>query len=112
MIRAQAATPDEAEPGQAGRTIALHHPLLLRLTTRPEIIASILLLVLSGFLMAATPTFATQENILWVLYSFCSDRHREHRHAAGFADRRYRLFDRLGDRAGGDHCGPDCLLPP
>lgn len=70
MIRGEVATPAEAEPGQAGRIIAANDPLLLRFTTRPEIIASILLLVMSGFLVVVTPTFASQENILWVLYSF------------------------------------------
>lgn len=70
MVRGEAATPVQAELVQAGRTIAVHDPLLHRLATRPEIIASILLLVISGFLIVATPTFASQENLLWVLYSF------------------------------------------
>ena len=52
------------------RQIALRDPLLLRLTTRPEMVATILLVAMSVFLLAATPTFATQENILWICYSF------------------------------------------
>jgi ribose/xylose/arabinose/galactoside ABC-type transport system permease subunit len=52
------------------RQIALRDPLLLRLATRPEMVATILLVVMSALLVVATPTFATQENILWVCYSF------------------------------------------
>lgn len=33
-------------------------------------VATILLVAMVAFLLAATPTFATQENILWVCYSF------------------------------------------
>ena len=54
----------------AGRSVAVHDPILLRLATRPEIVAAILLFVISAFLLVMTPTFASQENILWVLYSF------------------------------------------
>lgn len=52
------------------RQIALRDPLLLRLTTRPEVVATILLVAMSLFLLATTTTFATQENILWICYSF------------------------------------------
>ncbi len=52
------------------RQIALRDPLLLRLTTRPEMVATILLVAMSLFLLATTTTFATQENILWICYGF------------------------------------------
>jgi ribose/xylose/arabinose/galactoside ABC-type transport system permease subunit len=50
--------------------LAAHDPLLLRLASRPEIIATILLLAITLILLVATPTFGTEENLLWVCYSF------------------------------------------
>jgi ribose transport system permease protein len=44
--------------------------LLVRLAARPEIAAAILLVAMSAFLLVATPTFATHENLIWVCYSF------------------------------------------
>lgn len=44
--------------------------LLVRLAARPEVAAGILLVVMSSFLLVATPTFATHENLIWVCYSF------------------------------------------
>jgi ribose transport system permease protein len=43
---------------------------LVRLAARPEIAAAILLAAMSVFLLVATPTFATRENLIWVCYSF------------------------------------------
>ena len=56
--------------GRGAPAIAAHDPLLIRLASRPEIIATILLLAICIALLLATPTFATQENLLWVCYSF------------------------------------------
>ncbi|MFN0195025.1 MAG: ABC transporter permease [Aestuariivirga sp.] len=44
--------------------------LLVRLAARPEIAAAILLAAMSAFLLVATPTFATYENLSWICYSF------------------------------------------
>lgn len=44
--------------------------LYARLASRPEVAGAILLAVMAIFLSAATPTFLSQENVLWVLYSF------------------------------------------
>ena len=56
--------------GETSSVIAIHDPLLLRLAARPEIVATILLATITLALLFATPTFATQENLLWVCYSF------------------------------------------
>ena len=50
--------------------IAIHDPLVIRLASRPELVAAILLVTVAVALFLATPTFATQENLLWVCYSF------------------------------------------
>lgn len=70
MVTGGAMSGSRKKSVSAGRAVALRDPLMLRLTTRPEIVATILLFVMSVFLVATTPTFASQENILWVLYSF------------------------------------------
>jgi ribose transport system permease protein len=70
MVTGGIAAEDRDKSAAGGRSVAVHDPLMLRLTTRPEIVSSILLLVMSAFLLVASPTFASQENILWVLYSF------------------------------------------
>ena len=59
--------PQSGQPGLVGLT---RDALLVRLAARPEVAAAILLGVMSGFLLVATPTFATHENLIWVCYSF------------------------------------------
>jgi ribose transport system permease protein len=59
--------PQSGQPGVVGLT---RDALLVRLAARPEVAAAILLGVMSGFLLVATPTFATHENLIWVCYSF------------------------------------------
>jgi ribose/xylose/arabinose/galactoside ABC-type transport system permease subunit len=56
--------------GGTKSAIAIHDPLLLRLASRPELIGAILLVTVTTALLLATPTFATEENLLWVCYSF------------------------------------------
>lgn len=56
--------------GETGSIVATHDPFLLRLAARPEIVATILLVTITLALLFATPTFATEENLLWVCYSF------------------------------------------
>ncbi len=70
MIQLPATSLARSDRDRTMRDIVIHDPLLLRLASRSEIVATILLLVMSGCLLAATPTFATQENLLWVCYSF------------------------------------------
>jgi ribose transport system permease protein len=60
----------ESGRGGAGRAVAIHDPFLLRVASRPELIATSLLVTVTLALLLATPTFATQENLLWVCYSF------------------------------------------
>jgi ribose transport system permease protein len=63
---------DRVDNDRNGATsaIAIHDPLLLRLASRPELIGAILLVTVATALLLATPTFATEENLLWVCYSF------------------------------------------
>ena len=56
--------------GVAKSAITIHDPLLLRLASRPELVGAILLVTVTTALLLATPTFATEENLLWVCYSF------------------------------------------
>jgi ribose transport system permease protein len=56
--------------GKLKAAVAIHDSFGLRLASRPEIIGAILLLTVSAALLVTTPTFATQENLLWVCYSF------------------------------------------
>jgi hypothetical protein len=63
------AEPVRAEPVDNGRGVAtsataLHDPLLLRLASRPELIGAILLVSVTTALLLATPTFATEGNLL------------------------------------------------
>ncbi len=60
----------EPQSGQRGVVGPTRDALLVRLAARPEAAAAILLGVMSGFLLVATPTFATNENLIWVCYSF------------------------------------------
>jgi ribose transport system permease protein len=43
---------------------------MVRLASRPELVAAILLVTVTAALLVATPTFATEDNLLWVCYSF------------------------------------------
>jgi ribose transport system permease protein len=52
------------------RSFSARDPLLVRLAARPEIAAAILLGAMSVTLLVATPTFASQENLIWICYSF------------------------------------------
>ena len=60
----------EPQSSQSGVVGLTRDALLVRLAARPEVAAAILLGVMSGFLLVATPTFATHENLIWVCYSF------------------------------------------
>jgi ribose transport system permease protein len=64
------AGPLDDDRGGTKSAIAIHDPLLLRLASRPELIGAILLVTVTTALLLATPTFATEENLLWVCYSF------------------------------------------
>lgn len=55
--------------GRPERTFTAHDPLLLRLAARSEIAATILLACISVVLLVSTPTFATQDNLIWICYS-------------------------------------------
>ncbi len=48
--------------GGASSAIPIHDPLLIRLTSRPELVAAILLATVSAALLLATPTFAADFN--------------------------------------------------
>jgi ribose transport system permease protein len=58
------------ESNQLGFLGGRRDALLVWVAARPEIAAFILLACMSGFLLVATPTFATYENLIWVCYSF------------------------------------------
>lgn len=62
----------ESSAGQSRRGVVgpSRDAFLVRLAARPEIAAAILLAAMSAFLLFATPTFATHENLIWVCYSF------------------------------------------
>jgi ribose/xylose/arabinose/galactoside ABC-type transport system permease subunit len=59
-----------SDRGKLKPVVAIHDSLGLRLASRPEIVGAILLVTVTVGLLLATPTFATQENLLWVCYSF------------------------------------------
>jgi len=45
-------------------------PFLTRLAARPEMAATILLVIMAAMLLVTTPTFATRDNIVWICYGF------------------------------------------
>lgn len=66
----RATSANSAQQGGNHITGPSRDAFLVRLAARPEIAAAILLLAMSAFLLIATPTFATYENLVWVFYSF------------------------------------------